>query len=141
MSWGNSAAHEFELQALVAPRRRKIFAISFLGSEYFAQRFNRPFDNNGQKKLGRVFWPPCHTFGDILGLYTSSLLRNQISAKNYWGGVLNLFLSKDHKTTLTYCQVIIVLYTSSRLTKSSTLLSTPVLASRIYTSPQSLKTY
>ena len=43
--------------------------------------------------------------------------------------VLNLFLSKDHKTTLTFCQVIILLYTSSRLTKSSTLFSTPVSVS------------
>ena len=51
------------------------------------------------------------------------------------GEVFNLFLSKDHKTTLTFCQVIILLYTSSRLTKSSTLLSAPILASRIYTSP------
>ena len=68
---------------------------------------------------------------------TPSPLRNQISAKKMiGGGVLNLFLSKDHKTTLTFCQVIILLYTSSRLTKSSTLLSAPVLASRIYTSPQ-----
>ena len=37
------------------------------------------------------------------------------------GEVLNLFLCKDQKTTLTFCQVIILLYTSSRLTESSTL--------------------
>ena len=55
---------------------------------------------------------------------TPSPLRNKISAKNDGGGVLNLFLSKDHKTTLAFCQVIILLYTSSKLTKSSTLLST-----------------
>ena len=40
LRWGNWAAHEFELQALVAPRGKKIFAICFFGSEYFAQRFN-----------------------------------------------------------------------------------------------------
>ena len=44
---GNSAAQKFELQALVAPTGKKILAIYFLGSEYFAQRFNRA-----------VFWPP-----------------------------------------------------------------------------------
>ena len=31
--------------------------------------------------------------------------------KNHWGEVLNFFLSEDHKTTLTFCQVIILLYT------------------------------
>ena len=40
-----------------------------------------------------------------------------------------LFLTEDNWMTLTFCQVIILLYTSSRLTKSSTLLSTSVLVS------------
>ena len=47
--WGNSASHKFELQALVAPREDMILAICFLSSEYFAQRFNRPFDNPPKK--------------------------------------------------------------------------------------------
>ena len=37
--------------------------------------------------------------------------------KNHWGEVLNFFLSEDHKTTLTFCQVIILLYTSSQAHK------------------------
>ena len=44
-------------------------------------------------------------------LFTPSPLRNQISAKKSLGEVLNFFLSEDHKTTLTFCQVIILLYT------------------------------
>ena len=58
-----------------------------------------------------------------------------ISKKMTKKGTSTIFLSKDHKTTLTFCQVITLLYTILRLTKSSTLLSAPVLASRIYTSP------
>ena len=85
----------------------------------------------------------CHSYKEKESAAEGILspLRNQISAKNDWGGVHNLFLSKDHKKILTFCQVIILLYTSSRLTKFSTLLLAPVLASRIYTPPQSLKTY
>ena len=67
--------------------------------------------------------------------------RNQISAKKWLLREPLLFLTEDNWMTLTFCQVIILLYTSSRLTKSSTLLSAAVLASRIYTSPLSLKTY
>ena len=37
---------KFKLQALVAPRGKKILAICFFGSEYFAGRFNRSFDKN-----------------------------------------------------------------------------------------------
>ena len=44
-------------------------------------------------------------------LYTPSPLRNQISAKNHWGEVLNFFLYEDHNTIFTFCQVIILLYT------------------------------
>ena len=40
---------KFELQALVAPRRKKINL--FWGLEYFAQRFNRPFDKNGPNQF------------------------------------------------------------------------------------------
>ena len=43
-----SAAHKFELRALVGPRRKNIFAMCLLGLECFAQRINRPFDKNGQ---------------------------------------------------------------------------------------------
>ena len=60
--WRNLAAHKFELQTLLAPRREKILAICFLGSEYYA--LNRPFDENGQKRFGPFFWP---TFGVIVG--------------------------------------------------------------------------
>ena len=52
--------------------------------------------------------------------------RNQISAKKWLLREPLLFLTEDNWMTLTFCQVIILLYTSSRLTKSSTLLSTPV---------------
>ena len=57
-------------------------------------------------------------------IHTVPTQKSNIGKKNDGGGVLNLFLSKDHKTTLAFCQVIILLYTSSKLTKSSTLLST-----------------
>ena len=53
IKWGNLAAHKFELQALVALRVKKILAICFLGSEYFAQRLNEPLDENGKQKFGR----------------------------------------------------------------------------------------
>ena len=52
-----------------------------------------------------------------------------VSKKMTTKGTSTIFLSKDHKTTLTFCQVIILLYTSSRLTKSFTLFSTPVSVS------------
>ena len=52
-----------------------------------------------------------------------------ISKKMTTKGTSTIFLSKDHKTTLTFCQVIILLYTSSRLTESSTLISIPILVS------------
>ena len=67
------------------------------------------------------------------------------------GEVLNFFLSKDHKTTLTvstgyhitlhitFCHIKGSLRVH-KLTKLSTLLSVPVLASRLYTSTP-LKTY
>ena len=42
---------KFELQALVAPRRKKVFLICFWGLEYFALRFNRPFDKNGPNQF------------------------------------------------------------------------------------------
>ena len=74
--------------------------------------------------------------------HTVSAQKSNISKKMSGGEVLNLFLSKDHGMTLTFCQVIVLLYTRSKLTKSFTLLSAPVLASRIYTPRrQSLKTY
>ena len=40
--WGNLTAHKFGLKALVAPRGKKILAIIFLCSEYFAHvvRYN-----------------------------------------------------------------------------------------------------
>ena len=60
---GNSAAHEFKRQTLVAPRGRKIFVMCFLGYEYFAQRFYRSLQKNGQKHLGRCFGYPYHFFG------------------------------------------------------------------------------
>ena len=43
-------------------------------------------------------------------IFTPSPLRNQISLKNECGEVLNFFLYNDHKTTLTFCQVIILLF-------------------------------
>ena len=61
LQWGNSAAHKFELQALVAPSGEKILAICFLGSEYFAKRFNRPFDKKTKKNY-RVFCTLKRTF-------------------------------------------------------------------------------
>ena len=53
-----------ELQALVAPRKKKIFAFCFLGSDLFAQRFNWPFDKNGQIFFGRL--------GLVLGRFSKS---------------------------------------------------------------------
>ena len=50
-----------ELQALVAPRKKKIFAFCFLGSDLFAQRFNWPFDKNW-KKIWPIFWSPGGCF-------------------------------------------------------------------------------
>ena len=49
--------------------RKKDFYNLFLGSEYFAQRFNRPFGENSQTNLvGCFFGHPGHIFGQILGL-------------------------------------------------------------------------
>ena len=47
LSFGGFGEHWLELQALVAPRIF-FFCNLFLGSEYFAQRFNRPLDKNGR---------------------------------------------------------------------------------------------
>ena len=55
-------AHKFELQVLEAPRRKLIFLVCFLGPEYFAQRFNRPVDGNGQTNFWPFFWPPKSLF-------------------------------------------------------------------------------
>ena len=55
-------ASPFELQALVAPRGKKILAICFLGLEYFSQRFNRPFDKDAKNKVLTLFWTPRGTF-------------------------------------------------------------------------------
>ena len=52
-----------------------------------------------------------------------------VSKKMTTKGASTIFLSKDHKTTFTFCQVIILLYTSSRLTNASTLFSSPVSVS------------
>ena len=50
-------------------KRNSFLAICFLGSEYFAQRFNRPFGENSQTNLvGCVFGHPGHIFCQILGL-------------------------------------------------------------------------
>ena len=54
-----------QLHCPVAPRRKKIFAICFLGSEYFAQGCNRPFDKNWPKKFGPFFGKPGHVFGRL----------------------------------------------------------------------------
>ena len=61
---GKFSAREFELQAPVVLRGKMIFAIYFLGSEYFAQRLDRPFDKIGQTN----FHLSCHIIGQILGL-------------------------------------------------------------------------
>ena len=52
------AAHKFELQALVAPRRKKMFVIFILGLEYLALRFHRPLDKKGEHFLDTFFDPP-----------------------------------------------------------------------------------
>ena len=57
----------------------KNLAICFLGLEYFAQRFNRSRDKNGQKKIDRLFDLLGQIFGQILGL---------------WGGSRGLFLAQ-----------------------------------------------
>ena len=62
--WGNLAAHKIKLKTLVPPRGNKIMAICFLGSEYYTQRLNRPFDENG-KKIGPYLWPPRSHFWPI----------------------------------------------------------------------------
>ena len=63
-----------------------------------------------------------------MSIHVSHRLRSEIKyqQKNHWGEVLNFFLSEDHKTTLTFCQVIILLYTSSNLdfTRSTPCLNT-----------------
>ena len=47
---GNSAAHKFELQTLVAPRQNMIFYFGFMGLEYFAQRLIISLLTNMTKK-------------------------------------------------------------------------------------------
>ena len=69
LQWGTSAAGKFKLQALVAPRKIRFFLSVFLGLEYFAQRFNQPFDKSGQKKFfDPLFDPPGDVFGQKKGL-------------------------------------------------------------------------
>ena len=48
-------------------RSGKINKEKCLGSEYLAQRFNRPVDENGQKKFDQFFYPLGKIFGQILG--------------------------------------------------------------------------
>jgi len=43
-------------------QEEKYFGNLFLGWKYFAQRFNRPLYENGQKKLAK-FWVYCGFFG------------------------------------------------------------------------------
>ena len=44
---------------------QRFFAICFLGSGYFAQRFNRSFDEEGQKQnFGRFLATPVMFLGD-----------------------------------------------------------------------------
>ena len=43
--------------------------------------------------------------------HTVPAQKLNIIKKNEYGEVLNFFLYNDHKTTLTFCQVIILLYT------------------------------
>ena len=38
-----------QVRTFVARRVKKILAIYFLGSEFLARRFIRPFDDNGQR--------------------------------------------------------------------------------------------
>ena len=75
--------------------------------------------------------------------HTVPAQKSNISKKNHCGEVLNFFLSDYHQTILTFCQVIILLYT---MYQAHRLLTTGpqthkvvhtslVLASRIYTSP------
>ena len=61
-----------QLHCPVAPRRKKIFAICFLGSEYFAHGCNQPFDKNGQKKL----WPFFDQLGHVFGRFPKSSNRS-----------------------------------------------------------------
>ena len=49
----NWAAHEFQLQAAVSPRRKTISQIGFLHSPYFAQMFNC-WQNKNKRKQNQI---------------------------------------------------------------------------------------
>ena len=71
LKWGNSAAHQDELQALVAKRRKK-FCNLFLGSQYFAKRLNRLLTKMAQKMAKHVtflaqFWDYNGDLGGVFG--------------------------------------------------------------------------
>ena len=51
---------------------RRFFIIFFLDSEYFAQRFNRPVNKNGQKKLVQFLDRLGHIFSKFSGLHLGS---------------------------------------------------------------------
>ena len=63
--WGNLAAHKFELQSLVAPRRKNILAIVFcvLPRGSISHWTKKP-----KKTFGRFMGHSGHYFGQILGL-------------------------------------------------------------------------
>ena len=61
-------------------------AICFLGSEYFAQRFNRPADENGQKKVLTDFLSPSVNLEFLVKNVPLTLLIG-LDYINYWIGL------------------------------------------------------
>ena len=55
--------------------KKKDFLTCVLGSEYFAQRFNWPFDENGQTNFLAVFLPPRSLFRPNFGVINRKSLE------------------------------------------------------------------
>ena len=52
------ACTQIRTSSSCSSERKFFLAICFEGSEYFVHMFNRPVDENGQKKCWPIVWPP-----------------------------------------------------------------------------------
>ena len=74
--------HECLVISLTCEDKRFFYSF-FLGFEYFAWRFNRPFDKNDQNKFSDPFFgPPGNVFGqqgvymvELVAVFVSNILK------------------------------------------------------------------
>ena len=65
---GKFGCTQIRTSSSCSSEKKKNVVICFLGLEYFAQRFNKSFDKNGQKKFDRYFYSLADIFGQKMGL-------------------------------------------------------------------------